>query len=96
MALDAFSVPSTPSRFLVVLLNNACPQQSHSHINCHIIILLLPVICAKVPLMKKTHFEWDEGKDQENQTKHKVSFSLVQHAFLDPHRIILEDEEHRT
>ena len=46
--------------------------------------------------MKKTHFEWDEGKDQENQTKHKVSFSPAQHAFLDPHRIILEDEEHST
>jgi len=46
--------------------------------------------------MKKTHFEWDEGKDQENQKKHSVPFSLAQHAFLDPRRIIVEDEEHST
>lgn len=46
--------------------------------------------------MKKTHFEWDEEKDRENQKKHSVSFSLAQHAFLDPHRIIVEDEEHST
>ena len=44
--------------------------------------------------MKKTHFEWDEGKDKENQKKHDVAFSLAQHAFLDPHRIVVEDEEH--
>jgi uncharacterized protein len=44
--------------------------------------------------MAKTHFEWDEGKDRENQKKRGVSFSLAQHAFLDPQRIIMEDEEH--
>jgi uncharacterized DUF497 family protein len=44
--------------------------------------------------MKKTHFEWDEEKDKENQAKHEVSFSLAQHAFLDPHRIIVEDINH--
>jgi uncharacterized DUF497 family protein len=46
--------------------------------------------------MKKTRFEWDEGKDEENRKKHDVSFSLAQHAFLDPHRIIVEDIEHST
>jgi uncharacterized DUF497 family protein len=46
--------------------------------------------------MKKTHFEWDETKDRENQRKHKVSFMLAQHAFLDPHRIIVEDIEHSS
>lgn len=46
--------------------------------------------------MKKTQFEWDEEKDKENQKKHDVSFSLAQHAFLDPHRIIVEDIEHST
>jgi len=46
--------------------------------------------------MKKTHFEWDEVKDKENQKKHNVSFSLAQHVFLDPHRIIVEDVEHST
>jgi uncharacterized DUF497 family protein len=46
--------------------------------------------------MKKTHFEWDEEKDKENQKKHDVSFAVAQHAFLDPHRIIVEDIEHST
>lgn len=46
--------------------------------------------------MKKTHFEWDEAKDKENQAKHDVPFSLAQRAFLDPHRIIVEDVEHST
>ena len=46
--------------------------------------------------MKKAHFEWDDGKDRENQAKHDVAFSLAQQAFLDPHRIIAEDEEHST
>jgi uncharacterized protein len=46
--------------------------------------------------MKKTQFEWDEKKDRENQEKHNVSFSLAQHAFLDPHRIIVEDVEHSS
>jgi len=46
--------------------------------------------------MKKTRFEWDEDKDKENQAKHNVSFSLAQHAFLDPHRIIVEDVDHST
>jgi uncharacterized DUF497 family protein len=44
--------------------------------------------------MKKARFEWDEDKDRENQIKHKVSFSLAQRAFLDPRRIIAEDESH--
>ena len=44
--------------------------------------------------MKKAYFEWDEDKARENQKKHNVSFSLAQQAFLDPRRIIVEDEEH--
>jgi len=44
--------------------------------------------------MKKTRFEWDEEKDEENQTKHGVFFSLAQRAFLDPHRVIAEDVSH--
>lgn len=44
--------------------------------------------------MKKAHFEWDDKKDRENQVKHNVSFSLAQQAFLDPHRIIVEDVSH--
>ncbi|MEW6002909.1 MAG: BrnT family toxin [Nitrospirota bacterium] len=45
--------------------------------------------------MKRTRFEWDEEKDnKENQAKHSVSFSLAQRAFLDPHRVIVEDVNH--
>jgi uncharacterized DUF497 family protein len=44
--------------------------------------------------MKVAHFEWDEAKDKENQEKHNVSFSLAQHAFFDPQRVIVEDVEH--
>lgn len=46
--------------------------------------------------MRKTGFEWDKAKDQKNQKKHKVSFSLAQHAFLDPYRVIVEDVEHSS
>ncbi len=44
--------------------------------------------------MEKTRFEWDEDKDRENQSKHHVSFSAAQHAFLDPRRVIAEDITH--
>ena len=44
--------------------------------------------------MKKTRFEWDEEKDNENQAKHDVSFSVAQRAFLDPDRIVVEDVSH--
>ncbi|HAF96070.1 MAG: hypothetical protein A2X34_06950 [Elusimicrobia bacterium GWC2_51_8] len=40
------------------------------------------------------HFEWDERKDGENQSKHDVSFRLAQYAFSDLKRIIAEDLEH--
>ena len=39
---------------------------------------------------------WDKAKDQENRKKHKVSFSLAQQAFPDPHRVIVEDIEHSS
>lgn len=44
--------------------------------------------------MLKTTFEWDTNKDTINQKKHGVSFSLAQHAFLDPRRVIAEDSKH--
>jgi uncharacterized DUF497 family protein len=44
--------------------------------------------------MKNARFEWDEEKDKDNQSKHNVSFSLAQYAFLDPRRIIVEDINH--
>jgi uncharacterized DUF497 family protein len=46
--------------------------------------------------VRKVRFEWDEEKDKENKDKHNVSFSLAQRAFLDPHRVIVEDVNHST
>jgi len=44
--------------------------------------------------MVKPGFEWDAGKDSENQAKHGVPFALAQHAFGDPRRVIAEDLRH--
>jgi uncharacterized DUF497 family protein len=46
--------------------------------------------------MEKPTFDWDGKKDEENQSKHGVSFSLAQHAFLDPLRVIVEDVSHSS
>ncbi len=53
----------------------------------------MPIFGVKL-YMAKAGFEWDEEKDRDNQAKHNVSFSLAQQAFLDPHRIIVEDVDH--
>jgi len=45
-------------------------------------------------MTKRSDFEWDSVKDRINTEKHGVSFALAQLAFLDHHRIILEDLEH--
>lgn len=44
--------------------------------------------------MAKTSFEWDAEKDQANQSKHGVSFSIAQYAFADLRRVIARDETH--
>ena len=44
--------------------------------------------------MAKARFEWDPKKDEENQSKHGVSFSEAQLAFIDPRRVIAEDLAH--
>jgi len=44
--------------------------------------------------VSRTRFEWDEEKDRINRSKHNVSFALAQRAFLDPHRVIVEDIGH--
>ena len=44
--------------------------------------------------MNKVRFEWDEKKNRDNQEKHGVPFSLAQHAFADPDRVIAEDVSH--
>jgi uncharacterized DUF497 family protein len=46
--------------------------------------------------MAKARFEWDPGKDQENQDKHAVAFAMAQFAFADPKRVIAEDLSHSS
>ena len=64
------------------------------HIKSHIKILTYILICRIYHMTKRSDFEWDSAKDEVNQKKHGVSFALAQLAFLDHHRIILEDLEH--
>jgi len=45
-------------------------------------------------MTNKSHFEWDESKDEENQKKHGFPFEIAQYAFADPNRIILQDLAH--
>lgn len=47
-------------------------------------------------MVATARFEWDAGKDQENQRKHEVSFAKAQFAFADPHRLIAEDVSHSS
>jgi len=42
----------------------------------------------------ETSFEWNEQKNQENQTKHDVSFEEAQDAFSDPNKRLITDLEH--
>ncbi len=44
--------------------------------------------------MSETQFEWDDGKNIENQKKHGISFEEAQYAFFDYHRVIAEDVAH--
>lgn len=44
--------------------------------------------------MKDLVFEWDEGKNRANRTKHGVSFEEARSAFMDEYARVLPDEEH--
>ncbi|MBO4297158.1 MAG: BrnT family toxin [Clostridia bacterium] len=39
-------------------------------------------------------FEWDEQKDRLNFIKHGIHFKTAAKVFLDPNKLIREDEEH--
>ncbi len=47
-----------------------------------------------LPGVDTVQFEWDEGKNRENQRKHGIPFVLAQYAFGDPDRVIAEDVRH--
>ena len=44
--------------------------------------------------LSNTSFEWDEEKDLINFTKHGIHFRTAAKVFLDPNKLIREDEEH--
>ena len=44
--------------------------------------------------MNKTRFEWDDDKNELNQRKHGIPFSVAQMAFFDANRVIAEDAKH--
>jgi uncharacterized DUF497 family protein len=45
-------------------------------------------------LAELTTFEWDEGKNAINQSKHGIAFEEAQYAFSDSRRVIAKDLEH--
>ncbi|MFH2092671.1 MAG: BrnT family toxin [Pseudomonadota bacterium] len=44
--------------------------------------------------MKKLIFEWDDIKNEKNQTKHSVSFEEAQTVFFDESAIQFDDPDH--
>lgn len=44
--------------------------------------------------IENASFEWDENKDVLNFRKHGIHFRTAARVFLDPHKLIREDEEH--
>ena len=44
--------------------------------------------------LSNASFDWDDVKDRINFTKHGVRFRTAVKVFLDPHKLIREDEEH--
>ena len=45
--------------------------------------------------LENISFEWDEKKDQDNFSKHGIQFKTAAKVFLDPDKLIREDEEHK-
>ena len=44
--------------------------------------------------LQNASFEWDDEKDRINFTKHGIHFRTAAKVFLDPNKLIREDEEH--
>lgn len=44
--------------------------------------------------METIRFEWDENKNQINQTKHKISFDEAKTVFYDEEALVIDDPEH--
>jgi len=46
--------------------------------------------------MAEARFDWDPGKDRENQSKHGVSFAVAIRFCRSPRRVIAEDLSHSS
>ena len=44
--------------------------------------------------LDNTSFEWDDEKEKLNFMKHGIHFTTAAKVFLDPDKLIREDEEH--
>ena len=44
--------------------------------------------------MNELTFEWDEGKNRENQRKHGVAFEEARSVFFDPQAVEFYDDKH--
>jgi len=67
-------------------------MQKKSHTN----VWLRTTVSCEPPSVEGARFDWDPGKDHENQRKHGVAFAKAQFAFADPPRIIAEDRSHSS
>ena len=56
-------------------------------------MLLGGVSCEKMNL-DDASFEWDDEKEELNFQKHGIHFKTAAKVFLDPDKLIREDEEH--
>ncbi len=45
--------------------------------------------------INKSVFEWDDEKERKNFQTHGIHFSTAAKAFMDPDKLIREDEEHK-
>jgi uncharacterized protein len=47
-----------------------------------------------ITIKEPISFQWDEGNQDKNWNKHKVTTTEAEEAFLDPHRLIRKDLLH--
>ena len=51
-------------------------------------------VLSDPPQGRHASFEWDEEKERINFRKHGIHFKTAARVFLDPYKLIREDEEH--
>ena len=65
------------------------------HIRC--LVTEYNIVCRNfICIIVHMDFEWDDGKNDRNITKHNISFHEAKFAFSDHRRIIVLDKKHST